>query len=250
MSKFNTWWVRGWVIVGLLALAYEGAAFVNETWGNATLPTLSTIIVTLIPLPILDAITVIVCVVLLWHWADLQKKLTAFFQRGAVVARELVEVPPWITVERYTGTANGYWKVVDMQYFDPGNVIVYAYAEDAQGRPSLVSKAVQANGGVSLLNFELKEGRAEATFNMTGDSSFDPKRGEVGPYTLSMFGSSDKVRGIGLPLKQHVELHVTFRWMLNEVPPVVPPTDPPTGGPYVTAEEFKVYKQAMQNANA
>jgi hypothetical protein len=75
MSRFNSWWIRGWALVIALALVYEGAAFVSETWGDATLPTLSTLIVTLIPLPILDALTVIVCVVLLWHWKSLHDKL-------------------------------------------------------------------------------------------------------------------------------------------------------------------------------
>lgn len=151
-----------------------------------------------------------------------------------IVAREVAPVPPWITIERYKGVADGYWKVVDMTYYDPGNVIVYAYAEDAAGQPSLVSKAMQMNGGLTLLPFEMKAGRAEATFNMTADSSFDPKRGEVGPYSLAIFGASDKVHGIGLPLRQHVELHVTFRWTLNDAPP---PPPPPTGDA-VTHQEF------------
>lgn len=152
-----------------------------------------------------------------------------------VAAREITPVPPWITIERYKGAADGYWKAIDLIYYDPGNTVVYAYAEDAAGKPSLVSKAMQTNGGLTLLPFELKEGRAEATFGMTGDSSFDPKRGEVGPYSLAMFGASDKVHGIGLPLKQHVELHVTFRWTLNAPPPPPPPSD---NNHYVTEMEL------------
>lgn len=143
-----------------------------------------------------------------------------------IFARDVAPVPEWITIERYAGKADGYWRVVDTIYYDPGNVIVYAYAEDVSGKPSTNSVAVQAwPTGSAPLYFEMKDGRAEATFNMTGDSSFDPKRGEVGPYVLSMFGASDKVHGIGLPLKQHVELHVTFRWTLNDAPPVTPPPD-------------------------
>ncbi len=77
MNRFNAWWVRGWVAIGLLAVFYEGAAFVNETWGNATLPTLSTILVTLIPLPLLEFLTVLIALVLCWHWYDLNKKKKA-----------------------------------------------------------------------------------------------------------------------------------------------------------------------------
>ncbi len=77
MNRFNAWWVRGWIAIGLLAVFYEGAAFVNETWGNATLPTLSTILVTLIPLPLLEFLTVLIALVLCWHWYDLNKKKKA-----------------------------------------------------------------------------------------------------------------------------------------------------------------------------
>jgi len=40
-------------------------------------------------------------------------------------------------------------------------------------------------------------------FDMSGDSSFDPQRGQVGPYSIRV--GDCEVRGLGLPLKQHVE---------------------------------------------
>lgn len=46
-----------------------------------------------------------------------------------------------------------------------------------------------------------KEGGA-TRHQMSGDSNFDPKRGERGPYTFSV--GDCWVRGLGLPLKQHV----------------------------------------------
>lgn len=163
------------------------------------------------------------------------QRFQVWLRQRNVVARELVPVPEWIKIDPYKGTAKYYWKVVDRVYYDPGNTIVYAYAEDENGNPKTNSVAEQSwPGGRATLRFEMKDGRAEATFPMTGDSSFDPKRNEAGPYKLQMFGQSDTVIGIGLPLKQHVELHVTFRWTLNEAQPPAPPPS----GDYVTHAEL------------
>ena len=40
-------------------------------------------------------------------------------------------------------------------------------------------------------------------FQMSGDSSFDPNKGQAGPYILRIGDAS--VSGLGLPLKQHTE---------------------------------------------
>lgn len=152
-----------------------------------------------------------------------------------IFARDVAPVPEWITIDPYKGTARYYWKAINRIYFDPGNTVVYAYQEKEDGSPSTNGQPTQKNGGITPLRVEMKDGRAVSTFQMTGDSSFDPQRNERGPYSLYMFGESDVVTGIGLPLKQHVELHVTFRWTLNDAPP---PVTPPDGNHYVTEMEL------------
>jgi hypothetical protein len=56
-------------------------------------------------------------------------------------------------------------------------------------------------------------------FNMTGDSNFDPKRGMRGPYIAYVDGVSDRVVGLGLPLKQHVVYELTWRRTTYSVAP-------------------------------
>ena len=70
----NQWWLRGWTIIVLTALVYELIAFSFELRGIRDYPTLSTILVTAIPSPVLDALTVVIALVLLWHWHDLRGK--------------------------------------------------------------------------------------------------------------------------------------------------------------------------------
>lgn len=60
---------------------------------------------------------------------------------------------------------------------------------------------------------------------MSGDSSFNPAKGQSGPYSAYMEGNSDKIRGMGLPLKQHVQYTVVWEWRTDgDVPPVPVPT--------------------------
>lgn len=47
-------------------------------------------------------------------------------------------------------------------------------------------------------------------FYMSGDSSFAPDRGETGPYWLRMDEPSEWLRGLGIPLKRHVQYYVTI----------------------------------------
>lgn len=130
-------------------------------------------------------------------------------------------LPDWVTVERYAGNAPGYWKIIDTNYDDSGgDVNVYAFTFDEKGQPALNSIAIQKNGGSTQLKFELNAlGQAQASFNQTGDSSFDPGKGEVGPYSIAMFGASDVMHGMGLPLKRHVSYRATFQWTLTTAPP-------------------------------
>lgn len=148
-----------------------------------------------------------------------------------------MNLPTWIQIIPFTGDkSKGYWRITDAVYEDPGNTNVYAFAFNADGTPSLNSQAVQKNGGTTSLPFHTNsQGQAEASFNMTGDSSFDPNKGQRGPYSLAMFGQSDVASGMGLPLRQHVSVRFTFQWTVGPTPP--PPPPPP--GDYVTHAEFE-----------
>ncbi len=75
MEKWSRRWLAGWAIILSLALVYELIAFVFEMSGTLTFPTLSSIIVGLIPLRILEPLTIVVALVLLWHWWDLSRRL-------------------------------------------------------------------------------------------------------------------------------------------------------------------------------
>ena len=72
----NSYWLVGWKVIISIALIYELIGFVLETfWHYVAYPTLSTIIVTLIPLNILIPLTLIIALVLVWHWIDVKKRL-------------------------------------------------------------------------------------------------------------------------------------------------------------------------------
>lgn len=155
-------------------------------------------------------------------------------------------LPVWITLVRFAGDqSKGYWHITNIDYLeDPGaNCNVYAIAFDEKGQPAFNSKAVQRfpnwdkPDATVLLDFNPNSlGQAVASFNMDGNgSSFDPGKGEVGPQSIAMFGNSDRVDGIGLPLRRHVTVTVTFQWAIGAP---VPPTPPPTGD-FVTHAEFR-----------
>lgn len=166
-----------------------------------------------------------------------------------------MNLPPWITVVPFTGDASkGYWRVSDAEHLqdDGANCTVYAIAFDEKGKPAFNGKAIQRFPSwdkpdeTVVLTFNTNGlGQAVASFNMDGNgSSFDPGRGEVGPQCLAMFGSSDRVVGIGLPLRRHVTLTVTFQWTVGIAPPP-PPTDD-----FVTRTELNALKAALRNALA
>lgn len=74
---WSRWWVGGWIVILLVAVIYELIAFAFELNGIFKFPTLSSILVGLIPLPILDVLTVIIALGWLWHWHDLKRKRKA-----------------------------------------------------------------------------------------------------------------------------------------------------------------------------
>lgn len=139
-------------------------------------------------------------------------------------------IPKWISIQRYAGN-QPYWHLVDFFFYDIGDpsnnmsTNAYVVAKNSDGSPSYNSKAVQRNGGETLLPpFHDYGGYlAQTDFPMTADSNFDPAKGEVGPYSAYMFGPSDKVSGLGLPLKQHVQYRLIFQW--SDTPPPTPQLD-------------------------
>jgi hypothetical protein len=133
-------------------------------------------------------------------------------------------IPNWITITNFTGTGT-FWKLTELWYRPTGdpdndgttNVRLIAYHKD--GKPAFEAKAVQRNGGTTILNFEKNgSGQAQASFNMSGDSNFNPSRGEVGPYSASVQGRSDIVAGMGLPLKQHEQYWLIYNEAENKPP--------------------------------
>ncbi len=105
-----------------------------------------------------------------------------------------------------------YWKLVRAIYQGPGESNdehqVYYTVVDQQNKPIEYQKVWQgwSDGATDALTNE----RGEA--NLPLWASFAPERGETGAYQAWVDGlPSDRVRGIGLPLKQHVSFLLTWK---------------------------------------
>lgn len=111
-----------------------------------------------------------------------------------------------------------YWKLIRAIHLPPGNVPgtaqgrvnMYYTVLDQDGRPVPGQRVWQDWGDERAPAQTDQDGNAN--FGMTGDSSFDPKRNERGPYLAYVDGPSDVVEGLGLPLRQHVVYEMTWRW--------------------------------------
>ncbi len=110
-----------------------------------------------------------------------------------------------------------YWKLIRAQYLPPGyepgtsmmRVNIYYTVLDENGQALPGQKVWQEWPDDRAAKFTGPDGVTD--FNMSGDSSFDPKLGQRGPYIAYVDGASDKVVGLGLPLKQHVVYELTWR---------------------------------------
>jgi hypothetical protein len=80
--------------------------------------------------------------------------------------------------------------------------------EDARGRAMTNVRVIQHFGDEDA--FALTNPSGYADFDQSGDSSFDPQKGQQGAYTIFVPGG-DKVVGLGLPLKQHVQYQLKFQ---------------------------------------
>lgn len=141
------------------------------------------------------------------------------------------DLPKWVTVKESPLFPK--WKVVKVEYMQEGDpcwnasVNIYVKALDKQGVYQPGIKMIQAwpDGSASDPTKLLKDApeycgqKFGTTFVMSGDSSFDPGKGQVGPYTMSVEGNSDQVTGLGLPLKRHNQYLITWQFVDTPTPP-------------------------------
>jgi len=157
-------------------------------------------------------------------------------------------LPAWVTIRRTDALPK--WKVVDVQYIsvesecNNGSTNVYVKALDEQGRYQAGIRIWQdwSEDRASDLTLPLAQANEYCgskfgrTFFMSGDSSFDPAKGQTGPYAFYVDGMSDRVNGLGLPLRRHVQYLITFQRVTSEEPnPPSPP--PPAGGAWRIVEQ-------------
>ena len=130
--------------------------------------------------------------------------------------------------------ANTYprYEITDIAFEDEtqsgGNHNVYAEVYDENGRPEFGLRVFfnttdeQNPASQTLIN-------GATNFPMSPDSSFDPSRGESGPYYIQVDAyPSDRVTGMGLRLRRHENYRIRWQKVLNGTPPIDPPTEPPS----------------------
>lgn len=110
------------------------------------------------------------------------------------------------------------WQLVSFEYLDAehsgGDVNVYIWTKDAAGNLRSMVTVMQHNGGDTKLLTKSEPGKlGEVDFAQSGNSSFDPNDGKVGPYSVDIRDAipSDRVTGMGLPLSRHVVYKLTFQ---------------------------------------
>lgn len=159
---------------------------------------------------------------------------------------------PWVTIQS-ARTDTDHWELTHYRYLPPelaGNdVNVYisvadehGFILDTGGQPMMdVAKkfflpifpqvgitVMQHNGGDTLLRTKSDPAKlGEVDFNQSGDSSFDPFKGKVGPYRVSIKAQglpSDMVVGMGLPLKRHAVYSLGFQRVKAGIIISPPPT--------------------------
>ena len=108
-----------------------------------------------------------------------------------------------------------YWKLIRAEYQGPdesdGKHHIYFKVEDEQGKPLEYQRVWQG----------WPDDKTDATTNEAGETniplwaSFSPEH-EAGPYTAWVDGlPSDRVTGMGLPLKRQVNFLLTWRRVLS-----------------------------------
>jgi hypothetical protein len=108
-----------------------------------------------------------------------------------------------------------YWHLVRAIFQDVGesggNHNIYFQALDDSWQPLAGERACVAwpDGEVCVTTNAETDPTQWANFPMY--ASYNPGIGEHGPYEGHMAGLSDRVTGMGLPLKQHVNFLLTFQ---------------------------------------
>lgn len=88
------------------------------------------------------------------------------------------------------------------------NIRIMVGVVDSRGRALTNVRVIQHFGDEDA--FGLTNPAGYVDFDQSGDSSFDPQKGQNGAYTIYVPGG-DKVVGLGLPLKQHVQYLLKFQ---------------------------------------
>ena len=162
-----------------------------------------------------------------------------------------MSVPGWVTIERAPDFPK--WEAEVVEYYpvdapcNNGSVNTYVRVENEKGdylsgikvyqdwgddrASELMKPIVQAN--------DFCDDKYGATFFMSGDSSFDPAKGQSGPYSFYVDGNSDVVKGLGLPLKRHVQYAITWRYKSE-------PTPPPTEGHWVVENPTELHSPRLR----
>ncbi len=110
----------------------------------------------------------------------------------------------WISIKQGTD-----YHIAQVWYYDcnppddpesEGGMNIYAVVRDGSGK-MLQHEAVKQMWLTGSSTHYTRNGMA--SFQMSTDSSFDPGRGQAGPYMIQI--GDARVTGLGLPLRQHVE---------------------------------------------
>lgn len=164
--------------------------------------------------------------------------------RPAPIPRMADQLPPWLTVHALPNFPK--WQLVRVEYIsadDPRNnqsVNIYVKTLDRDGKFESGVRVWQEWTDDRAAELTKRESELYyagepfgCTFFMSGDSSFSPDRGERGAYACYVDGASDRIEGLGLPLRRHVQYLLVFRRVEKPAPPPVPPLppSPPTAPP-------------------
>lgn len=110
----------------------------------------------------------------------------------------------WLTINQGTQ-----YKVTEVWFYDAkppddpeseGNINIYTLVRDTSGRTLQHEAVAQVWPDGSTTKYTRN---GITVHQMSGDSNFDPKQGQAGPYIMQIGDAS--VSGLGLPLRQHVE---------------------------------------------
>lgn len=153
---------------------------------------------------------------------------------------------PWISIQRYAAT-DAHWRVQSVKFWDAGedgnNGSANIYVETiANNRPCVEVNCVQdwaddqaekktelKTSGIGTIEYGKQVAQVDffmaGSHGTDGGSSFNPAKGEVGPYSVFIkdgFLPTEIVRGFGLPLNRHVQYLVVF-----ELVAASKPSEPP-----------------------